>query len=351
MNDVTVIIPSLNPDEKLIGVVDSLIGEGFGDIVLVDDGSDEEHRVYFDRLEGRRECTILHHEVNRGKGRGLKTAFEYCIGNRQGLKGVVTVDGDGQHKAADIMNCVRVMLDRGDRVILGSRDFSGADVPFKSRFGNRLTSFTFKFVCGLTIGDTQTGLRAIPFQYLGDFCHVAGERFEYETNMLLELKQKGIGYEEVPISTVYIEDNASTHFNPFRDSIKIYGVILKFAAGSLGSSVIDLGAFAVISFITRRCMELGLAVLVATVLARVVSSLFNYTFNRSAVFGSKGRVTHTIARYYILCVCQMLVSYLLVLMVTRVLALGSVLTVVAKAVVDTLLFILSFQIQRCWVFK
>jgi putative flippase GtrA len=98
-------------------------------------------------------------------------------------------------------------------------------------------------------------------------------------------------------------------------------------------------------------MELGLAVLVATVLARVVSSLFNYTFNRSAVFGSKGRVTHTIVRYYILCVCQMLVSYLLVLMLTRVLALGSVLTVVAKAVVDTLLFILSFQIQRCWVFK
>lgn len=351
MNNITIIIPSLNPDEKLVKVVDSLIDEGFEDIVLVNDGSDENHMTFFDQLKSRGQCTLLNHEVNKGKGRALKTAFEYCLKERKEIAGVVTVDGDGQHQAADIMHCAKVMLERGDKVILGSREFSGDDVPFKSRFGNNLTSLTFKFVCGLTIRDTQTGLRAIPRQYLESFLEVSGERFEYETNMLLELKQRNIGYEEVSIKTVYIEENASTHFNPLRDSMKIYGVIFKFAAGSFTSSVIDLVAFAIISWITRRCMELNIAVLVATVSARIISSLFNYAFNRKAVFASTARVTHTLAKYYVLCVCQMLVSYLLVLGVTKLLVLGSILTVIAKAIIDTILFLVSFQIQRRWVFK
>lgn len=56
-------------------------------------------------------------------------------------------------------------------------------------------------------------------------------------------------------------------------------------------------------------------------------------------------------RYYILCACQLCVSYGLVYLVTSVLSLGQVLTVVAKAIIDTILFVISFQIQRRWVFK
>lgn len=211
---VSVIIPSLNPDEKLICVVDSLREAGFDDIILVNDGSDENHIKPFEHVSAYPECTILTHEVNKGKGRGLKTAFEYCIKNRPDIDGVVTVDGDNQHKAADIMKCCEKMAECKDKVVLGVRNFSGKDVPFKSRFGNNMTSFVFKFACGLNISDTQTGLRAIPRQYLELFDNVKGERFEYETNMLLEFKQSHIDFVEVPIETVYIEENASTHFNP-----------------------------------------------------------------------------------------------------------------------------------------
>ena len=72
------------------------------------------------------------------------------------------------------------------KVVLGVRTFDGDDVPFKSRFGNNLTSFVFKAMCGLNISDTQTGLRAIPYRYLQTFCEIEGEHFEYETRMLLE---------------------------------------------------------------------------------------------------------------------------------------------------------------------
>lgn len=348
---VSVIIPSLNPDDKLVKVVDSLIEYGFNDIIIVNDGSNAEHMAPFEQVEKYEQCTILTHAVNEGKGRGLKDAFVYCLANRPDISGVVTVDGDNQHKAKDISNCVKAMEKSKDNVVLGVRDFSGKNVPPKSKFGNNMTSFVFKFACGLNISDTQTGLRAIPREYLELFSNIKGERFEYETNMLLELKHSGIPFQEVKIETVYIEDNASTHFNPIKDSLKIYGVIFKFLFSSVMSSVIDLAAFSVLSFILYHQMDKSLSILYATIGARVISSLFNYTFNRKAVFKSKGSVKHSFIKYYILCVCQLMVSYGLVYSVTKLLSLGGVLTVIAKAVIDTGLFLISFQIQRRWVFK
>ena len=168
---ISVIIPSLNPDDKLVSVVDSLVKKGFEDIIIVNDGSDSAHLWPFEKVGSYSQCTILTHEVNKGKGRGLKTAFEYCLKNRQGYDGVVTVDGDNQHRADDIYNCCEAMV-KNDKVVLGVRRFDGEDVPFKSRFGNNMTSMVFKVMCGLNISDTQTGLRAIPYRYLDTFCNI-----------------------------------------------------------------------------------------------------------------------------------------------------------------------------------
>ena len=347
---VTIIIPSLNPDEKLVQVVEGLIEKGFKDVVLVNDGSDENHMWPFETVDKYEQCHILHHEVNKGKGRALKTAFEYCLENRKDIAGVVTVDGDNQHTPSDIYACAEKMKELKNHIVLGVRDFSGDHVPPKSKFGNNMTKFVFKTFCGLKISDTQTGLRAIPYEYLKIMTEIKGERFEYETNMLLEMKTYSIPYTEVGIETIYIEENASTHFNPIKDSIKIYGVILKFLASSVMSSVIDIVAFAILNLLCSS-FEPAIQIFIATAGARVISSIFNYTMNRKAVFKSKASVKGSLVRYYVLCVCQMLVSYGLVWAVTYLLGLGNVLRVVAKAVIDVVLFMISFRIQRAWVFK
>ena len=355
---VSVIIPSLNPDEKLVTVVDSLIQKGFRDIILVNDGSDDSHMWPFDKVSAYDECTILTHEVNKGKGRALKTAFEYCIANRKDSAGVVTVDGDNQHKADDIYNCCETMI-REDKVVLGVRTFDGDDVPFKSRFGNNLTSFVFKAMCGLAISDTQTGLRAIPYRYLQRFCDIEGERFEYETRMLLEFKQSDIPYTEVPIQTVYIEENASTHFNPVKDSIKIYKIIfkytcsptaLKYVASSLASWVIDNLIFNLLD-IFLVMVTISLRLLISTVAARIISSVFNFTMNRKHVFKSDKDVRSAAIRYYILWFCQMTVSYLLVFVFTKMLVLGTTAVAITKIIVDLVLFVISYNIQKKWVFR
>lgn len=348
--NVSIVLPSYNPDGKLIEVVKTLVENGFHDIVLVNDGSDEAYLEPFRTLENIKDCTILTHEENKGKGRALKTAFRYLSEHRKGIAGVITVDGDNQHDIKDIIACRDAMISRRNQVILGVRDFTEEGVPSKSKWGNNITKTVFRLLCGLNISDTQTGLRAIPFQYLKDFLQIEGERYEYETKALLELKQRSIPFSEVKIKTIYLEENASSHFNPLRDSIKIYVVILKFLLSSIMSSMIDLGVFSIMVYLLSDAGK-STRLLAATVTARIISSACNFTINRTAVFHAETSIHRTIVKYYFLCILQMLTSYGLVFGVTSLLQVDGGFEIVAKVIIDMILFLISFRIQRNWVFR
>lgn len=346
-----IVLPSLNPDEKFSRVVDGLIEKGFQKIVIVDDGSDEAHQRWFDQAAQYAPCTVLHHGVNKGKGRALKTAFAYVLENLPEAEGVITIDGDGQHLAQDIVACGDVMLENPEKVVLGCRDFSLPGIPARSVAGNRTTSRMFRLCYGIRLSDTQTGLRAIPARYLERFCQIQGERFEYETNMLLQMKRLGIGFLEQPIETVYEGENEGSHYHPVKDSLRIFGIMFKFLLSSFGSTLIDLGIFyLVLRFFGARIGTY--AELAATVIARVCSSFANFNANNSLVFANKGHYKRALLRYYCLCVPQMLVSAGLVTLINRLLA-NSVplIATLIKFCVDTALFFISYQIQREWVFS
>lgn len=351
--DVTIILPSLNPDEKFLGVVTGLVGAGFEDIVIVNDGSDAEHVTWFEQAAAMPGTHILTHPVNMGKGRALKDAFAFVNENRPNSHGVVTIDGDGQHLLQDIIACAKAMLEQGDKVIMGCRDFNAPDIPARSRGGNKFTSNLFKLGCGIVLSDTQTGLRAIPKQYLAPFCEIKGERFEYETNMLLQMKRMGIEFTEVSIATVYEGDNEGSHFRPIVDSYKIMKLIFLFMLGtflrylvSAGTSfVLDLGIF----FLAHRFGNVS--IFAATVIARVISSFYNFNVNRKVVFKSEEGYSKTMLRYYVLCVVQTLASAGLTTLVKSYVPGGAFVATACKACVDTCLFVLSYQIQKRWVFK
>lgn len=181
-----IIIPALDPPDRLEDYVASLIENGFARIVLIDDGSGPDHQPLFSRLSLRPEVTVLRHAVNLGKGRALKDAFNYVLNTwPSDFSGVITADSDGQHTVQDVIR-VQDELDKGkNTLILGTRDFSKENVPFKSRYGNRITSGVFRLLYGTYLQDTQTGLRGIPRAFLGPYMTLDGERFEYEMNMLI----------------------------------------------------------------------------------------------------------------------------------------------------------------------
>lgn len=341
--DVSVVLPSYKPDEKLRGIVNGLINTGFEDIIVVDDGGGKDYNHFFDEIRVLPQVTVLVHEVNKGKGRALKTAMEYYISNRSGA-GIVTADGDGQHVPTDIKACAEKMLETKS-VVLGVRDFSKPDVPPRSKMGNRITSFMFLTACSLKISDTQTGLRAIPAEYLPVFTETKGDRYEYETNMLLDFGKNNIPFTEVEIQTVYIDENATSHFDPIRDSIRIYKQILKYILSSVGSFLMDIGLFFVLKLLFK-------SITLCTVISRIASSVFNYTFNKKLVFGSKGSTANSLLKYYALCIPQMLISAGLVTLLSNVLSAEAAwLITLIKLIIDTVLFVCSYIIQKKWVFK
>ncbi len=350
LESVAVVLPSLDPDHRFKAVVDGLVGAGFRHIVVVDDGSDEAHKRWFEEIRAYEPCHVLVHEVNKGKGRALKDAFAFVHDKLPELKGVVTIDGDGQHLLGDILACAERMLREEDKVVMGCRDFGHPDVPPRSVAGNRFTAAMFRLCYGIRITDTQTGLRAIPARYLERFTHIEGERFEYETNMLLQMKRMGIAFVEQPIETVYDKEEYSSHYNALRDSWRIFKVMAKFLASSLSSFLIDMTIFT-IAFALLKGHVGGYTELIATVIARACSSFFNFNANNRIVFENKGSYKRALLRYYALCIPQMLVSAGLVTLINRLL--GNTLPLLAALVkffVDMLLFFISYGIQREWVF-
>lgn len=346
IDNVIVLIPTYEPDQKFIELVDELISKGISKILVVNDGSSIENNHYFEQVDNYKEVIRINHMVNQGKGRGLKTGFNYILEYEKDVLGCVTVDSDGQHLPKDIVSCALALIENPDEVILGVRDFDDPDVPFRSKFGNKVTRQVLNLLVGIKISDTQTGLRALSVDNMRKFMKINGEKYEYEMNMLIETKEIDIDVTEVPISTVYIAENESSHFNPILDSVKIYKVFFKYIGSSFSSSILDIGMFAISASFLSSVIP-NSYILVSTIIARVISMLFNYKINADKVFGGKNQKEGAFYRYLGLAIVQMFASAFLVYQISNSISVNETMI---KVFVDIFLFFISFVIQREFVF-
>lgn len=341
MHQLVVLIPAYKPTDSLVTLVQSLIESSeIYKVVLVDDGGGQVYDQIFKKLCELEKIDLFSHVVNLGKGRSIKSGLNYILAKYPNCTGVVTADADGQHLPKDIISVARATSeDSTYDIILGSRVF-GSDVPLRSRLGNLVTSKIFKFLVGLNVRDTQTGLRGFNPQTLLRLLTINGERYEYETNMLLEAKSQNWKLKEIPISTVYIENNKSSHFNPITDSMKIYFLIFRFLSSSLLSSSFDFALFALFT-------QSSFPILNAMLLSRFISGWVNFYLNRNLVFKSHSSIYVALARYWSLVLAMGLLSS------TIVTALGQFIpnVLTAKLLVECVLFIASFSIQKEFVFS
>ena len=342
---VVLLIPALDPDEHLLRLLEQMLLCWKGPILLIDDGSEPKSREQIFPAAEAMGCVVIHHAHNRGKGRALKTGFQECLDRWPGLTGVVTADADGQHLPEDIAACADRLKEHPDSLILGCRDFSDPNVPPKSMMGNQITRAFMRLFCGVGVTDTQTGLRGIPAKFMAELLNTAGEGYDFETGMLLETKTCRVPIVEQSIHTVYLDQNRASHFHPLRDSFRVYKVLLRFCGASVAGFCADIALFTLFSHLFAPLG--GWAITAATVAARVLSASVNYLLNHKLVFHSQKPMRSSAVRYCVLCAAQMLVSAGLVTLiqsVTRLPAVG------VKIVVDFLLFFISFQIQKRWVF-
>jgi len=349
MKNVSVIIPSLDPDEKLVEVVRGLTAAGFDDIIIVNDGSAPERLHYFDEAAACGGVTLLTHDENKGKGRALKTALAWLAENRPAIVGAVTADSDGQHTPEDITAVANELSAHPDSVVMGCRDFDAANVPARSRFGNKATRTVLRMSTGLRLTDTQTGLRGLPACRFAELLEIDGERYEFEMNALVYAGKKGVPIREVPIKTVYINGNVGSKFRVVADSLRIYRVFA-FTLNSVLSTLLELAIFTLLNWLLDMTgVPTSVKLLISTVVSRICSSIVNYTINKKAVFRSGGKAS--IRRYYTMWLCQMGASYGLVYLFVKLTAATGLLKTVVKMAVDTTLFFVGYFVQKNWVFK
>lgn len=351
---IIIVIPSYEPDTRLLELLDSFCAASLKNVIVVNDGSSEAYDNIFAEAESKLHFlngVLLRHDINRGKGAAIKTAIKYIIENETDVKGIITADSDGQHDVDSIRAVMEALSESQDALILGVRDFNIDGIPWKSYAGNTITLAVMKYLCGVKVSDTQTGLRGIPASFFSELLSIKSDRFEFETEMLLRTKDK-VEIVEVPINTIYdSKENHSTHFDPWKDSFRIYKILfasfIKYTFSSLSSCVIDLVLFSVFCHFLKPAYPMSYA-FASTVIARVISATYNFTLNYKLVFQSKQKVGSSAIRYIALAICQMTLSAALVtfgIWIFKMLP-----EVVIKIVIDSLLFIASYYIQRKFVF-
>lgn len=336
---VAVIIPAYRPNRSILDVVHGLVGRGIPAIFVVDDGSGPEFRPVFDELSSIPTVLVLRHAVNLGKGAALKTAMNRAMADDDGYLGVVTADADGQHHPDDIVGICGRAAANPTALVLGCRTFTSG-IPLRSRIGNNATRTIMRIVLGRKLGDTQTGLRGIPRALILRLLKIPATGYEFELEMLIAAKHQDMSIVEQPIRTIYEPGNPTSHFEPLRDSMRIYLVLLRFSFISLITATIDNTVF----YLVYRGTG---AIAAAQVVARAVAVLFNYRAVRQAVFLSDEEHGVVLPRYLLLIGVNALVSYSGIRFLAENAPIG---VVSAKLIIEGLLFLANFAIQRDFIF-
>jgi len=222
---IPLVIPAFRPPAALLTVLREVAArdpEGLlAPIIVVDDGSGSGSAVRFAAAARHPRVMVVTRATNGGQGAALKTGVARAIHTTPNLRGVVTADADGQHTPADILNIARAFARNPDRLILGVRQFGG-NVPLRNRLGNIVTRWLVSWTAGLTVSDTQTGLRAWPRRYCERNVANPANGFDFNLATLLDAAFAGDAPVEIPIETIYEAGHHSSHFRPLGDSIRVY---------------------------------------------------------------------------------------------------------------------------------
>ena len=279
-----VLIPAYKPDKEMCSLAKELNTCGF-DVLIVNDGSGAEYDETFNTAS--QYATVISHEQNKGKGRALKTGIEYIRDNCKECEFFITADADGQHRADDIVR-VKEELKNGAPFVLTTR-LLNRNIPKRSKFGNDLSRVIYTLSTGRYFKDNQSGLRGFSTENIDWLLKVKGEKYDYEMNMLYYASKQAIPVTTLDIEAVYIDGNKSSHFNPVKDTVRIYKLLLSSAKASIITALLAQIAIFVCGLVTDVPYD-SLYVVTAGLAAAVTAYIINRFFIFSNVdFRDGGR--------------------------------------------------------------
>jgi glycosyltransferase involved in cell wall biosynthesis len=288
MSNIVFLLPSYRPTALFCDLLQKLRKASAAPIVVADDGSGLAYRDLFQQALQLPDIAVLTNAVNLGKGAALKHGMNHILVKYPDCAGIVTADADGQHDVSDILKVAKELQARSDALIFGSRDFN-REVPLRSKVGNTISRLVYRFVVGVNLSDTQTGLRGIPRRLMEMSLGIRSNRYEFETEQIIIANTAPFKFVEVPIQTVYIDNNSGSHFNPIFDSFRIYFVLLRYAVSSVATALTDFLVFYILS-------ANGLSVLNSNMAARAFALWIQFILLKKYVF-KNGAGLATFAAY------------------------------------------------------
>ena len=333
------LIPAFNPAERLASIVAEIrAGARLSPIIVVDDGCGPDYASLFERIRGIPDVEVVSNAVNLGKGAALKHGLNHLLTRFTNVVGVVTADADGQHAVSDILRVADALRRNPKSFVLGAREF-GPQTPARSKVGNNVSRVLYRALLGLNLRDTQTGLRGLPLDLARRSLRIRSNRYEFETEQLVAASSARTKIEQVPIQTIYEDHNASSHFNPLLDSLRIYFVVLRYAVSSIATALVDLVTFtAAMTFLQN--------VLVSNLLARVVALGLQFFLLKTFVFHARGGGLRYVA-FVAYVMIMGLVSTALQVQLSSATGAG---VVVSKLLVETAVFVFNFLFLRDFLF-
>jgi glycosyltransferase involved in cell wall biosynthesis len=223
------VIPAYQ-DEKHIGDIVRRTRERLDYVLVVDDGSSDQ-TAQCAREAG---AAVIVHDQNRGKGEAIKTGLAHWLAAagapRDGLAGditwVILLDSDGQHLPEEIDRFLAAAACAAQPTFLiGNRMNNVTAMPFIRRVVNRYMSRQISRLCGQEIPDTQCGFRMLDRQLIPELLG-GGDRFDYDTEVLIIASRRGYRIESVPITTVY-SDQVSK-IRPLSDAIRFLNLMWRY---------------------------------------------------------------------------------------------------------------------------
>jgi len=341
--DKIVVVPAYKPDIKMLSFIDSLINLDMK-VVVIDDGSGIEYERIFQKLN--KNAKYISYPINKGKGYALKVGFQYIKDNYKDYI-VITADSDGQHNVVDIYKISKLYYNNRGTLLLGVRNFNSSNTPLKSKVGNIVTRKVLSTIIKQDLMDTQTGLRAFDNSLIDLMLEIDGDRYEYETNVLLECSKNNIKINEEEIMTIYQNNNKGSHYKPLKDSLIIFKQIIKFGSSSFISFLIDYSLYIILLQLTNS-WQLALSVSLSNILARIISSSFNFYINKKIIFKSEQNMAKSAISYFFLAILIIVANTIFLnILINNI----GVSVYTGKIISELSFFIVSYIVQKNIIFK
>lgn len=218
---VVAVVPCYNAGARVRAVVERLCGM-LRHVVVVDDGSTD---GCVDGLSNSG-ARVIRLTPNRGKGHALLAGFAAALEIPE-MRAVCVLDADGQHDPNELPGLYRAFVEREADLVIGARVFERASVPWRSRFGNRVSAAMMRVLLGPGITDTQCGYRVLSRRFAEAVVRdVPGGRYETEMRMVVKAIRDDYRLVSAPIRTIYESGNPTSHFRKVRDSVRVLWALL-----------------------------------------------------------------------------------------------------------------------------